>query len=130
MKYHSTLKSFLGGVTGSILVVAGFFAINYAFAAPSQAPPNGNPTFPLQGPTGNTGNQGPAGPPGPPGPQGPPGPTDSGVWCGLCGDGSVNVSPCAGQNVCTGCPSGYSASSTTFFLYGSTGATDTVCVKN
>lgn len=40
------------------------------FAAPTQAPPNGNPSFPLQGQPGPTGPAGPAGAQGQQGPAG------------------------------------------------------------
>ena len=67
MKNFSFLKSIFGGVLGSIAVLGSFAAISYVIAAPTQAPPNGNPSFPLQGPSGSTGSQGPQGPQGPAG---------------------------------------------------------------
>ena len=42
----------------TVLVAASLFAIATVFAAPTQAPPAGNPSFPLTGPTGPAGQQG------------------------------------------------------------------------
>lgn len=72
--HKQSLLSVIGGALGSMVTAILFFAV-VVFAAPTQAPPNGNPSFPLNGPAGPTGLTGPAGPAGPPGPAGPAGTT-------------------------------------------------------
>src|SRR5258707_487519 len=68
-------------VLASIISVAVLFGIDMVSAAPSQNPPNGNPSFP-QGPQGPQGNQGPQGPQGPKGAKGQAGTNwyNNGVW--------------------------------------------------
>lgn len=83
---RTNFSGILGGFIGAGIMGAVFFTFSYVIAAPTQAPPNGNPSFPLQGPqgpqgnNGNNGSQGPQGPAGPAGPQGPAG----GTSCTVC----------------------------------------------
>lgn len=72
--HKQTIASLIGGAAGAGLMALAMFTLS-AIAAPTQAPPEGNPTFPLSG---SAGSVGPAGPAGPTGPQGPPGPPGSG----------------------------------------------------
>ena len=44
-----------------MVVIVVFLSIHYVIAAPTLAPPDGNPTFPLQGEQGIQGDPGPAG---------------------------------------------------------------------
>lgn len=53
-----------------------------------------------------------------------------GTWCGLCGDDNNNVERCGGQNVCNGCPSGYTKKTLSAQIYGNNGADDWICIKN
>lgn len=57
----------LVSLASTIMVLVVIFTVATAIAAPTQAPPNGNPAFPLTGPAGPTGPQGPQGPQGIPG---------------------------------------------------------------
>lgn len=92
----------------AMAMVAVILTVTAVIAAPTQAPPNGNPAFPLTGP------QGPTGPTGAIGPQGPTGP--SGTWapnrCEVC----VRICDFNGAGPCaTSCGvegNGYGAAST------------------
>lgn len=86
--------SVIGGAAGSALLLLFVFTL-VAVAAPTQAPPNGNPAFPLTGP------QGPVGPTGPTGPQGPSGATAT-FTC------ATNYNSFTGTSTTVSCPSGYS----------------------
>lgn len=79
-----SLRTALVSAITTLGMIALFFLVNSAFAAPTQPAPNGNPTFPLQG------SGGPAGPAGPIGPAGPTGPTGT-FTAGSC---EVCVSIC------------------------------------
>lgn len=62
----------ISGAAGSAVLAVAFYSIA-VLAAPTQAPPSGNPTFPLQGPAGPAGAKGDTGLTGPEGPAGPAG---------------------------------------------------------
>lgn len=87
----------------SLFLVASAIAVSVAFAAPTQAPPNGNPSFPLTGPTG------PAGPTGPQGPQGTPG-TAATLDC------NTQTQNFTGTSITVSCGGGYVATGGGFYL--------------
>lgn len=64
-----TLTAILSGVAGSIMTVMLLYTLT-TLAAPTQAPPNGNPAFPLTGPQGSQGPTGLQGATGATGPAG------------------------------------------------------------
>lgn len=101
MKLSHTTQTIVTSVMTTVLVAASLFAIATVFAAPTQAPPTGNPSFPLTGPVG---------PIGPVGPQG-----ASGATATLnCVQNSTYFS---GTSVSVSCPgSGYTATGGGFYL--------------
>lgn len=100
--YKQSILSVIGGALGSVLIVLALFAMA-TFAAPTQAPPGGNPTFPLTGPEGPEGPEGPAGPPGSSG-------ASASISC-------TTVSQTFSEAFTTvTCPSGYKATGGGFYL--------------
>lgn len=70
IQHSQTILGVFGGILGAVGMFAIFLTISSVIAAPTQAPPTGNPTFPLIGADGPEGTQGPAGATGATGPAG------------------------------------------------------------
>lgn len=88
------LKTAAISSTATLITIVILLTVATAIAAPTQAPPNGNPSFPLTGPTGPTGPQGPQGPAGP-----------SGAAATL--NCATNSASFGGTSTVVSCPSGY-----------------------
>lgn len=102
MKQQSLETIFVSLLT-TVAFLGSLLAVAIVFAAPTQAPPNGNPSFPLSGPTG---------PQGPQGPQGPAGTSGSSTL--NCVQNSTSF---AGTSTVVSCPgSGYIATGGGFYL--------------
>lgn len=96
----SSMIPVISSAVTTLIVIAAVLAIASVNAAPTQAPPTGNPTFPLTGP---------AGPIGPQGPQG-----ISGATAVL--DCTTQSQSFSGQSVTVSCGSGYVATGGGFYL--------------
>lgn len=100
--HKQTIMPVLGGTAGAMLMALFLYGLT-TFAAPTQAPPNGNPVFPLTGPQGPAGAQGPQGPAGP-----------SGTSTLNCTQ--VTSYAWTSQSYTVSCPSGYLATGGGFYL--------------